>query len=164
MVFFLKHSRFTGQQEKEEAISATPLYPFLSSRHLDIRHRKNFLKILFHVKKAKAYTLVVMPCQACNGNSYSNYSAERSEISYMVSHCLRNAFRMVEHFDFDDLCRPRFGKFEISWQNIGSQIWDPSLATLRAEIAQKSSLHKNMLMIRSTINILLVVSNDFIRC
>ena len=37
LVFFHKHSQFTGQQEKGEAISLTPLYLFhLLHRHLII--------------------------------------------------------------------------------------------------------------------------------
>ena len=36
-VFFYEHSRFTGQQEKWEAVSLTPIYHFQSPyRHLDI--------------------------------------------------------------------------------------------------------------------------------
>ena len=56
-VFFRKHSRFTGQQEKEEAISLSPLYHFHSLHiHLDISRPITVESSPLHIASSRTQT------------------------------------------------------------------------------------------------------------
>ena len=56
-VFFHKHSRFAGQQGKDEAISLTPLYHFhLLHRHLDITRVITAESSSLHVAGSRTWT------------------------------------------------------------------------------------------------------------
>ena len=55
--FFHKHSRFTGQQGKEEVISLTPLYHFHQLlKHLDISRAIVVKSLFLHIASSRART------------------------------------------------------------------------------------------------------------
>ena len=57
LVFFYKHSRFTGQQKKEKGICLTPHYHFHSlHRHLDIIRTITLERLPLHIASSQTQT------------------------------------------------------------------------------------------------------------
>ena len=104
LVFFYKHSRFTGQQKKEKGICLTPHYHFHSlHRHLDIIRTITLERLPLHIASSQTQT----------GNLVYTYAYMILCIYiayiYIYIHIIHSAmetwkYAIIRNFNFLSLC------------------------------------------------------------